>query len=314
MKKLYTVAFDAVDRLIRLGRGSGLGSSMISQRAAKVNKDVLTQIDTMICFRSIGPHDRKALASWVEQKADVELMEEFLKSIVDLPTGTGWLWSPEWLKHFGTIQFRKKTTYVSSKTPEFGEVRKRVVQSNVEQFVGRFKKALDKAREENIEDTIKKSIVKGEKWHVPKEAARKISDLEKQVEQLQGVAAQTNSVKTELENEKLKNRKLTQIVQDIRNELKPYYRMLSSLFDHVDKVVDIPVSGVDKSKYQMWLNKLGAEKKMLEFLLEHQQQATKSQLQVALGLSRESIRIYSNTLQRAGLIRKDGDEIILKEV
>src|SRR3990167_9369146 len=59
--------FNSVSNLVVMGRNRGLGVTLINQRAATINKDVLTQIDTLLAFRNIAPQDRKALREWVEQ-------------------------------------------------------------------------------------------------------------------------------------------------------------------------------------------------------------------------------------------------------
>lgn len=115
-----TVAFDAVDRLVRLGGGSGIGITLISQRPAKINKDVLTQIDTLFVFRMIGPQDRKAVRDWLEANVEEEKVEEVMASLVKLATGTCWVWSPEQLDFFGQVRVRERETFHAGATPKVG--------------------------------------------------------------------------------------------------------------------------------------------------------------------------------------------------
>jgi hypothetical protein len=103
--------FNAVSNLVVMGRNRGLGVTLLSQRAATVNKDVLTQIDTLIAMRSIGPQDRKALRDWVEYHTAEGDFEKFISSLPSLPTGEGWLWSPEFLGKFEYIKIRKRETF-----------------------------------------------------------------------------------------------------------------------------------------------------------------------------------------------------------
>lgn len=103
--------FNAVSNLIVMGRNRGLGVTLLNQRAATVNKDVLTQIDTLIAMRSVGPQDRKALREWVEYHTAEGDFEKFINSLPSLPTGEGWLWSPEFLGKFEYIKIRKRKTF-----------------------------------------------------------------------------------------------------------------------------------------------------------------------------------------------------------
>jgi DNA helicase HerA-like ATPase len=50
----------AIDDLVRRGRSSGFGVTLITQRAAAINKDVLTQVDLLVAHRTVSPQDRKA--------------------------------------------------------------------------------------------------------------------------------------------------------------------------------------------------------------------------------------------------------------
>lgn len=103
--------FNSVSNLVVMGRNRGLGVTLLSQRAATVNKDVLTQIDTLIAMRSVGPQDRKALREWVEYHTAEGDFEKFINSLPSLPTGEGWLWSPEFLGKFEYVKIRKRETF-----------------------------------------------------------------------------------------------------------------------------------------------------------------------------------------------------------
>lgn len=111
------VVFSRVEALVTMGRNRGIGVSLLNQRAATINKDVLTQIDTLVALRSIGPQDRKALEDWVSahhmdnmEETD-KVLNEFVTSLPSLPTGTAWVWSPEFLNVFEKIKIRKRRTF-----------------------------------------------------------------------------------------------------------------------------------------------------------------------------------------------------------
>ena len=113
----------AMQKLVRQGRSSGIGVAIIDQRAASVNKDVLTQIELLICHRTTSPHDSRALEDWIEQNDTEDQRAEFLKKLPGLAQGTAWCWSPGWLKVFELVAVRGRRTFDSSATPKAGEKR-----------------------------------------------------------------------------------------------------------------------------------------------------------------------------------------------
>jgi uncharacterized protein len=62
----HEAMFGAFDRLVRRGRTSGIGVTLISQRAQVINKDVLSQVETLVGMRVLHKLDRKALEAWIE--------------------------------------------------------------------------------------------------------------------------------------------------------------------------------------------------------------------------------------------------------
>jgi len=135
--------FNAVSNLVVMGRNRGIGVTLLNQRAATVNKDVLTQIDTLIAMRSVGPQDRKALREWVEYHTAEGDFEKFINSLPSLPTGEGWLWSPEFLGKFEKIKIRKRNTF----HPDREKIGSKFIMPQLEQidiqgFIERFNKTV----------------------------------------------------------------------------------------------------------------------------------------------------------------------------
>src|SRR5437588_3369168 len=52
--------------IVRRGRARGLGVTLITQRAAIINKNVLTQTEVLVCLRVMAPQDREAVEAWIE--------------------------------------------------------------------------------------------------------------------------------------------------------------------------------------------------------------------------------------------------------
>lgn len=110
----------AANNLISLGRARGLRVTMITQRPAKLHKDSLTQVETLIMMRLIAPQDRKAAEEWIKDQADPEEGKKIIASLPGLKTGNGYIWSPE-LNILKQVTFPKIKTFDSSATPEAGE-------------------------------------------------------------------------------------------------------------------------------------------------------------------------------------------------
>lgn len=109
----------AIDDLVRRGRSSGIGVSLISQRTAKINKDVLSQVDFMFALKLVGPQDRHALNEWVEVHDDGS-SERVMGTLHQLERGQAWVWGPG-AGILEKVQIRQRTTYDSSATPKLGE-------------------------------------------------------------------------------------------------------------------------------------------------------------------------------------------------
>ncbi len=112
----------AFEMFPRRGRNRGFGVTVITQRPATLNKDVLTQAEVLITLQITGTQDRKAVLEWVEGHDDGEHAEEFLKSLAGLQRGQAWIWSPAWLNVFKLVQIRQRETFNSSATPTAGKV------------------------------------------------------------------------------------------------------------------------------------------------------------------------------------------------
>lgn len=113
----------AIDDCVRRGRNAGFGVTLITQRPATLNKDVLAMCEALIVLRTISPQDRKALDAWIVAHDSEGHRAEFMASLASLQRGEAWLWSPGWLDVFQRVQIRQRRTYDSSSTPKAGEKR-----------------------------------------------------------------------------------------------------------------------------------------------------------------------------------------------
>lgn len=105
------------ETLVKRGGFRGIGCTLITQRSASLNKDVLTQIETLIPMRTPSPQDRKAILSWVDYHSSGA---EAVNELPGLADGEAWVFSPQWLRTLTKIQFRRRRTFDSGATPKVG--------------------------------------------------------------------------------------------------------------------------------------------------------------------------------------------------
>lgn len=166
----------SIEQIVRRGRSRGLGLTMITQRSAVLNKDVLTQADVLIVMRTTGPQDIKAVREWVESRGD-EHAREVLESLPSLENGEAWVWNPE-RDILQRTKVRLRKTFDSSSTPKAGQRRaepKAAAAINLEQLGEQIQATADRAKASD-----------------PKELKKRIRELEareREIDQLEAKAS-----------------------------------------------------------------------------------------------------------------------------
>lgn len=110
----------AMEAIVRRGRIRGLGVLLITQRAAVLNKNCLTQSEVIIAMQTTSPQDRAAIDAWVEYNATRDKRAEVMESLASLQRGEAWIWSPSWMRILKRTTIRVRRTFDSSATPEAG--------------------------------------------------------------------------------------------------------------------------------------------------------------------------------------------------
>ncbi len=122
ISKQHKFSNAAVDSIVRRGRGRGLGMTMITQRPAVLNKNVLSQVDASIIHNINGRNDLKVIEEYLEQSGkDPKEIKELISKIMGFQKGQGLLFSPGWLKRIEVINIRKRFTYHAGAEPELGK-------------------------------------------------------------------------------------------------------------------------------------------------------------------------------------------------
>lgn len=117
----------AIEDVVRRGGQRGIGCAMATQRAAVLNKNVLTQTEVMIALRLIAPQDIDAMMAWIDVHGSDREREQLVKSLPSLPVGTAWFWSPGWPTSDGIFEKVKvglRRTFDSGATPKPGETKR----------------------------------------------------------------------------------------------------------------------------------------------------------------------------------------------
>jgi hypothetical protein len=163
--------------IVRLGGNKGIGVTLITQRPQSVTKEALTQVECLIVLQVNGVPEKKALKEWIVEKgADTKLLEE----LPFLPQGTAYIWSPQWLGHFGKHVIKPKWTFDAGATPKVGVKR---VQADL--------KPIDlEALRQQMAVTVQKL-----EENDPKALKKRISSLEMQLKKLIEVSSKVQEKK-----------------------------------------------------------------------------------------------------------------------
>ena len=153
----------AWENIVRRGRARGLGMTMITQRSASINKNVLTQVQTLIAMRTTGPQDRKAIEEWLKYN---DQSKDILASLPGLSDGEAWVWSPQFLKQTVRAQFRRRSTFDSGATPKMAAKGKTATLADIDVS----------ALRDQMADTIERAEADD-----PKVLRKKLADLERQL-------------------------------------------------------------------------------------------------------------------------------------
>lgn len=269
--------FNNVSNLVVMGRNRGLGVTLINQRASTINKDVLTQLDSLLAFRNVAPQDRKALKDWVEYHTAEGDFDKFMDSLPSLPTGEGWIWSPEFMGIFKKIKIRARETFHPDRE-KLGEnfVMPDLERADVQEFIKEF---VSDIKEKTTKSEDKKEVIEERKENPE-------------------IISLKNEYESKLLQKDLEIRKRDDLINSIRKMLGVNEQ-------------NLVVSNIHSSNLQMWLDKLGngGASKILKFLAEKSGlRFTRSQIGLAIGMSAKggSFLTYISTLKRNLLIKEEG--------
>ena len=114
-------SLEEIDRFVRRGRKKGLGSTLISQRPAVVNKNVLSQIDSLFLLNMVSPGDLEAVADWLKLRVKAEQRIECLGQLANLSPGVAFFTQSGANPKFRKFTVRRRDTFDSGRTPKPNE-------------------------------------------------------------------------------------------------------------------------------------------------------------------------------------------------
>lgn len=314
----------AVDRLIRLGRNRGYGATLISQRTATIQKDVLTQCESLLAGRSIGKPDRVAMQEWIAEVVGVPAPTdagEFVNSLSGLASGTGWFWSPQWLDVFKKIRIRRRKSYHPGETRTVGEAIKQVQLSDVRQFVERFGKLLRAPRE------VSRPTPQVAHESHPRDSQREDVSTTILAEQAERTRKQLIEVEDQNRDLRARLNAAQSSLDEVRKLLQPQFDSLQLIFGQIPAKSgnefspslaearsddDVRSNG---DPYAAWRGRLGpGPSRIIDALLSHGGTMDMPQIRLACGMPRRTAETYVGKLRTAGILTKEGREYRLRSM
>lgn len=147
--------------IVEEGRNVGIGVVMLTQRNARINKDVAELADVMFAFRTVGPKSHDAVMEWLGEHLPKQQLQSLGQQLRSLPVGSCLAVSPGWLQIEKVVPVRMRHTFDSSATPKPGESAKRVKGSgavpDLALFAQRMKETIEREKDNNVTE-LKKRI------------------------------------------------------------------------------------------------------------------------------------------------------------
>lgn len=319
----------AFEAIVRRGGLRGLGTTLISQRAAVVNKNVLEMIDILFALRTIGPNDRKAVRAYVDAHGSDAERTVMMDSLASLGLGEAWIWEPGGDPPiFERVRIRARHTFNSSATPTGGRrvEPKRLADVDLAALTKRMAETIERAKEDD-----------------PKELRKQRDDLRKQLAAAQRAPAATPAepieipVLSEGDQEYIQavSRHIESAIEGLQSNQQAL-RAMGQQIDAIARKMDAVVSGtksVSRAPREQPMrvgppspidrepaSDNGAIKsgmrRMLIALAQRGAGLTKKQLAVRarLGVRTGTFAAYLSRLRSAGCAEERGDRIYITDI
>lgn len=194
----------AIEDIVRRGGQRGIGCTLVTQRSAVLNKNVLTQAQVLVAMRTIAPQDLAAMDAWIDVHGTAEQRATLMESLPSLPQGDAWIWSPGWPTDEGIFQrvhVDRIETFDSGATPKPGERRiepKKRADVDLEALRRQMSETVERARasdpkllRQRISELERELAKKPAPVSMPKERTKRVEIpilKDSQVKRLEGLA------------------------------------------------------------------------------------------------------------------------------
>jgi hypothetical protein len=325
----------AWQQLVEEGRNVALGACLLTQRSARVNKDVAELADAMVAFRTVGPNSLRAVLDWLGEHVEKERHKELSSIVRRLPRGSALIVSPGWLDVEQVVPIRMRRTFDSSATPKPGQRARTTKGSGAKPDL--------KAIQARMAATIERA-----KADDPKELRKRIAELEKQArdgerafklsEELRTQVVETREVPVPIDWKWLRSEVAAGIASldkrisdalvdsEVLHAQKGKRRSAkqSTQFERPPAKVAAKTRGVLKENgADARSNGAGTngavrphsgdlpkgERTVLTAIAQHRDGVTREQLTVLTGYKRSTRNLYLQHIAAAGLIEEHGDRI-----
>lgn len=308
----------AWENIVRRGRFRGLGITLITQRSAVLNKNVLEMTENLFAMRTTGPRDRAAIQDWVKYH---QVEGNVVSTLASLKDGETWVWSPNFLGKLERVQVRLAQTFDSGATPKYNrKSRAPATMADIDlgEIQARMASTIERAKAED-----------------PKELRRKIAELERELckpvaqvspgrimaEYKRGLQAGESKVAHSawmllqpliLKVEELQE--ATKVVKralyDAEKQVEKPKQEVPRVRPHVRRSVESLVKD-QIEKYGDISSAIGkGERKVLAAIAQHVGGVTREQLNVLTGYRRSSVNTYLQKLTGQSLAHRDGGRIL----
>jgi hypothetical protein len=313
----------ALEDVVRRGRRRGIGCTLITQRPAVLNKNVLTQCEILCAMRLVHPRDISAIQEWVNVHADPAQAKQMIESLPSLPVGTAWFWSPGWGNIFQRVKIRARETFDSSATPKVGEKTREpkvLALVEIEQLGAEITMAVQRARETDpahlkTELTrLRNELAKaeGQKTSAPTKVQIKevpvlrdaqIAGLENLVQQLSRTARELIDV----------GKSLDEYARTIHKALisaprsAPVLPVAPDVSNRARRSAPPATQNLNESRNGDRLPE--GERLTLTAIAQYPQGASRDQLSVLTGYKRSTRNTYIHRLRHRGFVTNAGDRL-----
>ncbi len=335
----------AAEDIVRRGGQRGIGCTLVTQRSAVLNKNVLTQVQVLIALRTIAPQDLDAMNAWIDVHGTPEQRRTLMESLPSLPVGDAWIWSPGWPTVegiFKRVHVLPIETFDSGATPAPGERRiepRNLADVDLEALRRQMAATIERSKAEDPRElrrkiaTLEREVAEAKKA----QPAAKVERLEvpvlkpeqeRRLEGLAEVAGQLQRNQQQIQEllrpEPVILQQLVDAIRDLHTGLKglnqPPGRKVEFRFDERSRVplsklkergvplppkMARPTGPNEKLPY--------GERRILIAIAQDRRGATREQLTVLTGYKRSSRDAYLQRLRERGAIQISGDTITATE-